>query len=170
MRRIAIVGPGGAGKSTIARQLGERTGIPVIHLDQHFWKPGWVETPREEWRALQEQLLAGDRWIVDGNYGGTLDVRLCRADTVVILSRARLFCVAGALRRTLRNLGRAVQAADCPERIDLSFLRWISQYPTDSRPRLDAALAAHGQHLDVVELNSGRACRRFINATTTTDT
>jgi adenylate kinase family enzyme len=116
------------------------------------------------------QLFAGDRWIADGNYGGTFDVRFRRADTVVILSRTRLLCVAGALRRTLRNRGRSIQAADCPERVDLSFLRWIWRYPTDSRPGLDAALAEHGQHVDVVELNSGRACRQFLKGATTTDT
>ncbi len=81
-----MVGSGGAGKSTLAREIGQRTGIPVIHLDQHFWKPGWVETPAEEWRAMQNDLLAADCWIVDGNYGGTFDVRFARADTVVVLA------------------------------------------------------------------------------------
>ncbi len=71
VKRVAVVGSGGAGKSTLARELGQRTGIPVIHLDEHFWKPGWVATAAEEWRAVQNDLLAADCWIVDGNYGGT---------------------------------------------------------------------------------------------------
>jgi adenylate kinase family enzyme len=89
MQRIAVVGSGGAGKSTFARQLGERTAIPVIHLDRHFWKPECVETPRHEWREVQRGLLAGETWIVDGNYGATFDVRFSRADTVIVLALPR---------------------------------------------------------------------------------
>ena len=161
MQRIAIVGPGGAGKSTFARELGARTGLPVVHLDQHYWKPGWVETPREKWAAFQDELFSHERWIADGNYGATFDVRFARADTVIVFALPRLTCVAGALRRSLAHRGTAVQAAGCPERVDVGFLRWIGRYPTDSRPQLDAALARHRRHLDVVELRSrraGRAC------------
>jgi adenylate kinase family enzyme len=72
VQRVAVVGSGGAGKSTFACELGGLTGIPVIHLDQ-YWQPGWVETPPEDWRTLQRDLLGDSSWIVDGNYGGTLD-------------------------------------------------------------------------------------------------
>jgi adenylate kinase family enzyme len=162
VKRVAVVGPGGAGKSTFARELGQRTGIAVIHLDQHYWKPGWVETPREEWRGVHNSLLARDSWIVDGNYGGTFDVRLARADTVIVLAPSRLRCLIGALRRTLRYYGRDVQAAGCPERIDVSFLRWIWRYPRDSRPRLDAALGRHRARLRVIELNSPGQVEDFL--------
>ncbi|MGF1595821.1 MAG: isopentenyl transferase family protein [Acidimicrobiales bacterium] len=134
MERVAIVGPGGAGKSTFARALADRTGLPVIHLDRHFWKPGWVETERDAWRQEQAALLAGDRWIVDGNYGGTLDERFSRADTVIVIARHRIKCVASAVWRSTRNDGKAVQADGCPERLQLSFFRWIWNYPRDSRP------------------------------------
>ncbi len=162
MERVAVVGPGGAGKSTFARELGQRTGIAVIHLDQHYWKPGRVETPREEWRGVQNSLLAGDSWIVDGNYGGTFDVRFARADTVIVLAPSRLRCLIGALRRTFRYYGRDVQAAGCPERVDVSFLRWIWRYPRDSRPRLDAALARQRVGLRVIELNSPGQVEGFL--------
>jgi adenylate kinase family enzyme len=138
VRRIAVVGSGGAGKSTCARRLGALTGIPVIHLDRYFWQPGWVETPSEQWRALQADLGAGESWIMDGNYGGTFDVRFARADTVLVLAMPRWLCLTRALWRTLRNRGRDVQAEGCPERVDLAFLRWIWRYPvvdrTASRP------------------------------------
>lgn len=157
-----MVGCGGAGKSTFARELGRRTGLPVIHLDEHFWLPGWTETPRPDWRRKQSDLLAGDRWIVDGNYGATFDVRFDRADTVIVLDLPRVTCLAGALRRTLRNWGTAVQAEGCPERIDPAFLRWIWNYRTNSRPRLDAALARHEAALEVIELRSRRAITQFL--------
>lgn len=159
--RVAVVGSGGAGKSTFAAALGSRTGIPVHHLDRSFWHPGWVETPRDEWRALQEELLAGDRWIADGNYGGTFDVRFARADTVIVLALSRWRCVPRVLRRSIRNRGRSIQAEGCPERVDLAFVRWVWRYGTDSRPRLDAALARH-PHLAVVELRTPREVADFL--------
>ncbi len=162
MERVAVVGPGGAGKSTFARLLGERAGLPVFHLDQYFWNPGWIETPRDDWRERQTQLFAADRWIADGNYGGTFDERFARADTVIIVARSRLACVAAAAGRSARNHGQAVQAAGCPERFDLAFYRWIWNYERDSRPRLDSALERH-DHLDVVELRTRRAMRRFLD-------
>lgn len=162
VKRIAVVGSGGAGKSTLARELGRRTGLPVIHLDQHYWKPGWVETPSDEWRSLQAELLAGDAWIVDGNYGGTFDVRFARADAVIVLALPRLRCAIRALRRSLQHRGRDVQADGCPERLDLTFLRWVWRYPMDGRPRLDTALAQHGENLRIIELTSAAQVREFL--------
>lgn len=163
MQRVAVVGPGGAGKTTFAADLGRLLGLPVVHLDRHFWKPGWVPTPEEDWRALQAELLAGEQWVVDGNYGGTFDVRFGRADTVIVLAPRPSSCLAGAISRTATNRGRAVQAPGCPERVDFAFLRWIWRYPRDSRPRLDAELARHPQ-LEVVELRSRGSASRYLAA------
>jgi adenylate kinase family enzyme len=165
VRRVAVVGSGGAGKSTFARELGRRVGLPVIHLDEHFWRTGWVETPHDEWCARQDELLSTEAWIVDGNHGGTLDVRLAKADTVIILSLSRFTCVWRALMRTVRNRGRAIQAEGCPQRIDrdfLKFLRWIWRYPVDSRPRVDDAIDRHGANLHVIELRSPHAVSDFL--------
>lgn len=163
MDRVAVVGSGGAGKSTFAAELGERTGLPVVHLDHHFGQPGWVEMPRDEWRRRQAELFAGDRWIADGNYGGTFDERFSRADTVIVLALPRLACLTGAVKRSALNHGKAVQAEGCPERFQLSFLRWIWNYERDSRPRLDAALGRQG-HLAVVELRSRHAVDGFLDS------
>ena len=163
MQRIAVVGPSGAGKTTFSRRLGERLGLPVVHLDRHHWKPGWTEPTREEWVALQAELLTGDAWIVDGNFGGTFDLRFARADTVIVLTLPPLRCVAGVLRRWATHFGRDVQATGCPEHVDLGFLRWIWRYPKDSRPRLDAAIERHRAHLRVVELRSRREAAAFLD-------
>lgn len=112
---------------------------------------------------IQSDTLAGETWIADGNYGGTFDIRFARADTVVVLALPRLTCVARALRRSLRNRGRDVQAAGCPERVDTAFLRWVWRYPVHSRPRLDAALDEHRDHLQVIELTSTREVRTFLD-------
>lgn len=162
MRRVAVVGSGGAGKSTFSRALAAKLGLPLVHLDEHFWQPGWVETPSEEWRARQIELLAGDEWIADGNYGGTFDVRFQRADTVIVMDLGRLICLSRVARRTIVGRGRAQQAAGCPERHNLDFYRWVWRYPHDSRPRLDAALAAAPADLTVVHLVGRRAVSSFL--------
>jgi adenylate kinase family enzyme len=106
-----------------------------------------VETPRDQWRVRQQELVAPDTWIVDGNYGATFDIRFVRADTVIVLALPRIRCLVRVLWRTVRHRGRDVQAPGCPERLDLTFLRWVWRYPVDSRPRLDVALEPHRPRL-----------------------
>ena len=156
-----MVGPGGAGKSTFSEALAARTGLPVVHLDRWYWKPGWVEPDRAEWETIQSDLVAAECWIADGNYGGTLDLRLGRADAVIVLAPSRLVCILGVLGRSLRHHGEAVQAAGCPERVTVEFLRWVWRYPIDSRPRLGAAIGRH-PHLEVIELTSRRMAAAWL--------
>ena len=137
VQRIAIVGSGGAGKSMLARQIGAIAGLPVVHLDHHYWSPGWVPMPDGEWARHQLELLAGDRWVVDGNYAATLELRAERADTIVFLDLPRRVCLARAVRRFRSPI---LQADGCPQKVDLQFLRWIWEFPTRSRPRLLAIL------------------------------
>src|SRR5438034_11750677 len=85
LKRILVIGSGGSGKTTFARRLAERTTLPLIHLDALYWRPGWDPTPADEWRARVEALANEPAWIMDGNYGGTLDIRLAASDTIVFL-------------------------------------------------------------------------------------
>ena len=135
--RVMIVGNGGAGKSTLGTQLGRRTGLPVVHLAALYWQPGWVEPPREEWRVLQRDALAGADWIADGNYGGTMEERLAPADVIVLLDYSRWTCLLGVMKRfwRYRNRVRPDIGRGCPERLDFEFLRYIWSYPAKHRPR-----------------------------------
>jgi adenylate kinase family enzyme len=99
MKRVVVIGSGGAGKSTFSRRLHAATGLPLIHLDRLFWRPGWTEMPNEEWRATNEMLVKAEAWIIDGNYGGTMDVRLAAADTIIFLDLPRLVCLYRVLKR-----------------------------------------------------------------------
>lgn len=165
MRRVMVVGSSGAGKSTFADALAERTGLPAVHLDEHYWKPDWVETAAAEWRDVQRRLVAGDTWILDGNYSATIDVRLPRADTVVFLDLGRVRCVSRVVARTVRNHGRARTAAGCPDRFEWDFLRnFVWTYPTRSRPRVLAAIEEHRDHLEFVRLASPSAVRAYLDA------
>ncbi len=162
MRRVVIVGPGGAGKSTLADELGRRTGLPVVHLDMHFWHPGWVETAPAEWRAVQQELFSGDEWIADGNYSSTLDERLPRADTVVFCDFRAWRTLPRVVRRVGCHHGEDVQAVGCPERFDAKFLWWVLRYRRRSRPRVVRAIAALASGADVHVLHSPHAVGTFL--------
>jgi adenylate kinase family enzyme len=143
MRRVLVIGCGGAGKSTFARELAARVGLPLVHLDQLYWRPGWTPTPLPEWEALVREAVAGERWVIDGNYGGTLALRLEAADTAVFLDVPRRTCLRRVVVRGVRGRGRprADLAPGCPEKLpDLEFLRWIWSYPRHVRPRMLAQL------------------------------
>ena len=118
MQRIMIIGCGGSGKSTLARRLGEKTGIPVVHLDQIWWSPGnWKHLEREEFDVLLAKELEKPRWILDGNYNRTLELRLEWADTVIWLDYPRIVCLWGWIGRVLKNWGHAREdmAPGCSE-------------------------------------------------------
>jgi adenylate kinase family enzyme len=162
VQRVAIVGSGGAGKTSFAVELARRTGLPVVHLDRLHWKPAWIETPAEEWATVVANVVAGDEWVVDGNYGGTFGIRFERADTVIVLALSRWRCTSRVLWRTVTNYGREVQADGCPERFDGKFIRWVWRYPKDGRRRLDAALRTYEDRLRVVELRTPGEVRQFL--------
>jgi adenylate kinase family enzyme len=139
------------------------TELPVIHLDEFYWHPGWVETPRDEWVVAQGALVAQERWIIEGNYSNTFDVRFARADTVIVLAFPRRVCIYRALKRVVLNWHRDTQAQGCPEHFDVTFLRWLWEFPHNGRPKLDAALQRFDDRLDVVCLRTSAAARRYLS-------
>ncbi len=149
MKRVIIVGPGAAGKSTLAACLGEITRLPVIELDKLFWRPGLAPTPREQWAAVQRQLAAQESWIMDGDLGpyDVIDVRLQAADTIVFLDFSPFRCAWRAIRRSR-------------ERAD--FWEWLLTYRHRSRPLLRQAIAAHAGDAGIYVLPTPRAVRRFV--------
>ncbi|PSR33577.1 MAG: AAA family ATPase [Sulfobacillus benefaciens] len=138
MKRIAIIGSPGAGKSTLAWQLGEILGLPVFHLDRLFWKPGWIPSPKSLWIAMQSTLVTQDSWIIDGNYGSTLHIRVAAADTIIFLDFPRYICLGQAVKRAWQYRGtiRPDMAQGCPEKIDREFLQYIWRFPFSERPQI----------------------------------
>lgn len=160
-QRITVVGPGGAGKSTLAARIGPLLGLPVIHLDREYWLPGWVRPDPESWQRRVRELAGRDRWVIDGNYGGTLGARVERADLIVLLDLPRRVTIPSALYRTVRARHRPDMAPGCDERIDVDFLRWLWRYPTESRPLVHAAVDAARARDRLVVLRSRRAAARW---------
>ena len=107
VKRIAVTGPAGAGKSRLARDLGAAYGIEVLHLDTLFWKPGWVQTPAAEFEALQRRELERDSWIVDAQYDDMIPDWLDAADAVVFVDASPLRCLWRVSRRRLDRGRRA---------------------------------------------------------------
>lgn len=164
MKRVLVIGTGGAGKTTLARRLAECTGLPLIHLDSLYWRAGWEPTPPDEWRAKVAQLISGDSWIIDGNYGGTLDMRLEACDTVVFLDIPRVVCLWRVVKRRLRHFGRVRPELPpgCPDRLNWEFLTWIWTYRSRRRGEILQRLATVNNRKDVVILRSAAALEEFI--------
>ena len=163
MERIVIIGCGGAGKSTLARQLGEKLDIPVVHLDRLFWKPGWVEESKEEFDRKLALELEKDRWIIDGNFNRTMPQRLQKCDTILYLDFSRLTCLLGVAKRIITTYGkvRPDMGEGCPERFDLEFLQWVWNYNKRNRQR-NYQLLEQATHAEKIVLKNRRMVKQFL--------
>jgi len=141
-RRILVLGPCGAGKSTLSRKLAPALGLPLVHLDAEFWQPGWTPSPDAAWRARVEAICAAPEWLIEGTFVGTLPYRTSRADAAIVLDFPRHLCMTRVLRRVLRTRGRVREdmAPECPERLDLEFLRFVWRFDVDCRPAMFEAI------------------------------
>ena len=164
MRKILVIGSGGSGKSTFSTRLGALLNIEVTHLDQCFWRPGWVKPEPEEWLQIVTELTDRDSWILDGNYSGTLELRIQKCDTVVFLDLSRWVCLWRIVTRSLRyRKGRRPDmAAGCPEQLTLEFVLWVWNYPRRSKPKIVKLLRENGEGKEIVWLRSRGEVERFL--------
>lgn len=146
-KRILLIGCGGSGKSTLARTLGEKTGLPVVHLDQLYWKPGWQHLSKEEFDEVLALELSRPQWIMDGNFDRTIPIRLEKCDAVIFLDLPRLVCLLSVIKRVLFSYGRTRpdMGEGCPERFDLSFLKWVWNFSKEKQQKYLSLLSASGK-------------------------
>jgi adenylate kinase family enzyme len=156
MQKILLIGSGGSGKSTLARKLGMRLGIDVHHLDALLWKPNWTPATRQEQLATQSALIERESWIIDGNYGGTLNFRLDAADTIIFLDLPKTICTYRILKRmlTYRGKTRPDMGAGCEEQFDPKFLKWVWDYPKSQRPDVIKRLNSLPSEKQIIRLRS----------------
>ena len=163
MERILVIGCGGAGKSTLARQLGEKLNLPVVHLDRLYWKPGWVQESREEFDRKLSLELGKATWILDGNFNRTMPQRMAKCDTVIYLDFPRMTCLLGVMKRILTTYGkvRPDMGDGCPERFDLEFLQWVWNYNKNNREQIYRLLDG-ANHAQKIILKNRYAVKQFL--------
>lgn len=164
MERVLVIGSGGAGKSTLAAQLSERLRLPLVYLDALYWRSGWQEMETAEWERTVGELASAPAWVMDGNYGGTMDARIARCDTVIFLDLPRVQCVWRILRRWWRYRGRTRpdMAPGCPEQMSWEFMAWVWTYPAQRRPEVLRRLSELSGGQRAVILRSSTEVRRFL--------
>ena len=133
MKRVIVIGCPGSGKSTFSRALHKATGIPLVHLDMLYWNADKTTVERSVFLERLQQELQKDRWIIDGNYASTMELRLMACDTVFFLDYPAELCLQGVRERQ----GKA--RSDMPwveTEDDREFLAFIERFCQESRPQI----------------------------------
>ncbi|WP_346962487.1 DNA topology modulation protein [Clostridium sp.] len=164
MNKIAVIGSGGSGKSTFSRRLGSILNLPVYHLDTLYWSPGWVETPKEQWKEVVNSLVIKDRWIIDGNYRSTMDIRLDSADTIIFLNMSTSLCVYRIIKRRFmyKGKGRPDMREGCEEKLDLEFVKWVWKFNKNERPKVLEKLKPYEDKKKIIVLKNPREVENFL--------
>lgn len=139
-KRVAVIGCPGSGKSTFSRALRDATGLPLYHLDAIYWRDDRTTLPREEFYPLQREIIARDTWIIDGNYGSTMEWRVEACDLLVFLDFPTDLCLAGVRAR------RGQVRSDIPwveDGEDEEFMAFIRGFETESRPKILGLIEQH---------------------------
>ena len=161
-----VIGCCGSGKSTLSRKLVQILGLPLFHLDQYYWKPNWVETPKSEWPNIVQTLADKDKWIVDGNYGGTMDIRLKRADTIIYLDYPTWRCLGRVIKRIVKYKGkvRPDMVEGCRERFDLDFLHYVLVFNLTRRKSILKKINDHKNNLNLVVLKNDKQVKKYLTS------
>lgn len=162
-QRILVLGCPGSGKTTLAVKLGVLSGLPVVHLDKLFWKPGWVQSTREEFYPALQAELEKDAWIMDGNFNSSIPRRLAYCDRVIYFDLPRLVSLWGVLTRVLKAYGitRPDMGEGCPEHFDRDFIGLIWNFEKTQGIHNKEIIKNSGK--PVIWLRSRREARMFLN-------
>lgn len=136
--RICIIGQSGGGKSTLATAIGERLGLPVVHLDQYRHVPGsqWHPRSDEEFVELHDSAIRGNRWVIEGNYSKLMPRRLQRATGLIVIDISTSVSLARYFRRTLQPTSRRVGGLeDTRDRLSWSMIDYILRNTRANRQR-----------------------------------
>lgn len=167
MKRIAIIGNAGSGKSVLAKKLQSIFNLPVYHLDQYFWKPGWVHPDIAEYKLIHDSLCNKDEWIIEGMNLKVAAHRLDRADMIIYLAIPRSLCIWRIFKRTWQYYGIETpsSAAGCVERFNLEFLKfllWVWNYEKKYHSMISLMLSHCAKEKEIHILNSPKEVDNFI--------
>ena len=163
--RIMIVGCCGAGKSTLAKQIQQKTGLPIIILDEYYYSENWAEPSKEEWNKEVKALSQRTEYIMDGNYGSSMHIRLPHADLIVFLDHPTYRLLFRVLRRTWKNLGktRSGMPAGCPERFDLAFLHYVLSFNFSRKKDLLNRISQYAPDTPFITLQNNQDINYFLD-------
>ncbi|ANZ14911.1 topology modulation protein [Streptomyces noursei] len=162
MKKVAIVGCGGSGKSHLARQLATLLDAPVTHLDAAFYDDEWNALPMEKFAEVQRDLVAQPAWVIDGNYNSTLQIRLEACDTVVLMDVSTPAALWGIFSRQIRH-GAGHKGNGVHNRIHWGVIKYVATYRRKMRPRVMAKIEEFASgRADVVMLTGRRHTRRWL--------
>ncbi|QFU16450.1 AAA family ATPase [Microvirga thermotolerans] len=166
MRRILVIGSPGAGKTTLSRRIAEALGLPLVHLDREYWRPGWVKPAEDVWDRQAATLAERSAWVMDGEYFDSANRLIDRATAVVWLDLPPWLCLPRALRRLALNYRRerVDLAPGCPEYFNwdyVTFIRDIWTYPSRTRPGILARLDGLRPDQERIVLRTPRAVQAF---------
>ncbi len=159
MLKIIVIGSPGAGKSTFARRLRKVTGLPLYYLDLLWHKPDQTNITREEFDARLDEIVKRDKWIIDGNYLRTLEIRLRECDTVFLMDYPLEVCLLGAESR----IGK--KREDLPwieTEFDEEFKRWIIDFSKDQLPVIYELLMKIQKNKEIVVFKSRKEADDYL--------
>ncbi len=161
MQKVMIIGCPGGGKSTFARALHKSTGLPLFHLDMLHWNPDRTTVPRPVFLDRQRAVLEQPAWIIDGNYGSTIEWRLQHCDTVFFLDYPLDICLEGVSAR--KGKPRTDMPWVEPQEDDEAFLGFIRSFETESRPVILDLLRAYAER-EIIVFHSRREADMFLES------
>ncbi|WCT54708.1 AAA family ATPase [Paenibacillus kyungheensis] len=161
MDRVIVIGCSGSGKSTLSQKLHKILQLPIIHLDRYYWQA----TEQGAWDQKVTEFALTDRWIIDGNYSRTLDIRIERADVIVFLDMPRWLCMYRIVKRRIQYHGRTRPDLneDCPEKLDIGFLKWVWNYRKRNRVKTLEKLEQVKQHKKVVIIRNKKQLEELVD-------
>lgn len=164
MDRVIVIGCSGSGKSTLSQKLHRILQLPIIHLDRYYWQANWQATEQEEWDQKVTEFALTDRWIIDGNYSRTLDIRIERANVIVFLDIPRWLCMYRIVKRRIHYHGRTRPDLnkDCPEKLDIGFLKWVWNYRKRNRVKTLEKLEQVKEHKKIVIIRNKKQLEELI--------
>ena len=163
MKKVIVIGCPGAGKSTFARKLSAKTGLPLYYLDMIWHLPDRTTLSREEFATRLEMITSGEKWIIDGNYLHTMPFRLQNCDTVFFFDLPTDVCLAGAEER----IGK--EREDMPwtdETMNEEFRQWIIDFPMQQLPVINSLLSEYKEEVKIIVFHTREEADNFINSIT----
>lgn len=149
MKRVIVIGCPGSGKSTFARALQHKTGLPLVYLDMLNWNADRTTVPREVFRARLADALNGQEWIIDGNYCSTMEQRIAAADTIFFLDYSPEVCMEGILSR--RGTVRPdIPWVEAPDDVDEEFVEFVKNFASETRPIVLELLAKYSEKTTII--------------------